>query len=233
VENLSAELHPDLAAHVVKKGRWLWLHHPLVICVLDSDEIALANRQYTEKASEIDRALRNKSFETYVNLHERPYRLSAFLEVMDRLDDQRYWSLLGEIWTDSENIHQDRRDWRFVLSSKRSSRLSIMKEEEVEEFRRLPDQVTVFRGTRYKSSVRGLSWTLDKDRAKWFANRFDYRGDAGFLAAATVAKCRVLAFFSGRDEAELVFIPKRTDRIEVVTFEGADNATGTPIVDRP
>lgn len=62
----------------------------------------------------------------------------------------------------------------------------------------------------------GLSWTLSRDKAIWFAHRLGYgvMRSLPFIAEATIQKKDCFAYFSDRDEQEVVIDPDRT-----LTFE--------------
>jgi hypothetical protein len=58
---------------------------------------------------------------------------------------------------------------------------------------------------RTKRSIRGLSWTLDRDKAIWFAKRFSMLPRlTPRLVEGFVHKRHVLAYFGGRKEKEIV-----------------------------
>ena len=51
-----------------------------------------------------------------------------------------------------------------------------MEQEERKALAALPDRLTIYRGVHIKKgTLRGLSWTLDRERAEWFANRWAKR----------------------------------------------------------
>jgi hypothetical protein len=48
-----------------------------------------------------------------------------------------------------------------------------------------------------------LSWTLDRERAEWFANRFDQKG---IVIEKAIGKEEIVAYFSGRGDQEIIVI---------------------------
>ncbi len=94
----------------------------------------------------------------------------------------------------------------------------LMDAEELAEFNRLPLEIVAFRGcsgvTLGKARC-GMSWTLDRDKAIWFARRFgDLRGDPLCLEA-TIQKRNVFAYF-GVPERELVVRSGRVAKVRSV-----------------
>lgn len=71
----------------------------------------------------------------------------------------------------------------------------------------LEDTVTVYRGVRSARSdgISAMSWTLDKDTASWFANRY---GRQGKVYEAKIEKKYIHALFLGRNESEVILDPK-------------------------
>src|SRR6266851_4461812 len=64
----------------------------------------------------------------------------------------------------------------------------------------------VYRGAEPRRR-RGLSWTRDLERAKWFAQRWNILGRPGQVYAAGVSTRNVLGMFTQRGESEVVVSP--------------------------
>ena len=79
-----------------------------------------------------------------------------------------------------------------------------MNEEELLVYESLPEEVTVYRGvTSYnRKKEKALSWTLDYEKAVWFANRFST--GTGEVWTMTVPKKRILYYFDGCNEQEAI-----------------------------
>ena len=76
--------------------------------------------------------------------------------------------------------------------------------EELLVYESLPEEVTVYRGvTSYnRKKEKALSWTLDYEKAVWFANRFST--GTGEVWTMTVPKKRILCYFDGGSEQEAI-----------------------------
>lgn len=70
----------------------------------------------------------------------------------------------------------------------------------------LPEKVKIYRGLGSKSRRDGISWTLSKEKAEWFATRFK---DNGEVLTAEANKSDILAFLNGRNEQEIIINPKK------------------------
>lgn len=202
------DLHPDLIPHVYDGEVGRILHHPLVIEAFFAPHMhKMANRIYESKLAALARATLAEDWHSVVFLHERPYRLNAFTDIAETLTDQEYWELLASIWMDTESLSSDQDEWLECLEADRSGRaLHMMDEVEWAAWAELPEQVTVYRGYNAdEGNPNGLSWTLNRERAEWFAKRFHREG---VLLTAVVPKGVVIAVLLGRGEDEVVINPE-------------------------
>lgn len=165
---------------------------------------ALYNEQLKHKREEVAKALKNKNWSLHIALHERPYRWNALQAWTWRLGNKALAEAFGWVWTDSENIWQHRKIIRNLVPLVSSYRKWIMDEEERVFFRDLPQVMIAYRGHQTVNRD-GMSWTLDRDKALWFAQRYA-RGTYGVLSAQ-IKKRDVLFYADGRNESELVVLP--------------------------
>lgn len=189
------DLHPDLVPHLRQGSLGQMLHHPLMINVIHHDmQNAFANKQYAAKSAAVEEAAQEGKWSTYIFLHERPYRFDALMEATKRglaRDPKQYWDMVGAVWVDSENIHETFSAWHRLWSAPMPGREHCMDEEELAELAALPEEIVVYRGVGHAAARQGLSWTTDKERAEWFANRFSgVRGRRPHVYQGTVATSR-------------------------------------------
>jgi hypothetical protein len=195
-------LHTDLVPHAFNG----MVHHPLVIASLTRDASSI-NRTYREKLDSVRKAEADGDWSTYVFLHERPYRLDALLSATKRglkKKPPEFWALVGHVWQDSENVHHNLSKWKRLWDTAIEGRKACMSAEDIRIFDSLPEQTGVWRGTNYKRSVNGLSWTLDPEKAVWFAQRLCSKSRVPLIAKGLAKKGDVLAYFGGRNEREII-----------------------------
>lgn len=199
------DLHEDLVPWVEEGPLGPALKHPLVYQVLALNN-GLANRIYADKLEALERCERESDGYNYVFLHERPYRLNAFVKAMtmDLFDDP--WPTLGTVWIDSENIWENGDVWRMLLTAHPDGPRSMMDDRDRAAYDALPDVITVYRGASRGQNESGLSWTLDRFRAEWFATRLGASDPV--LIRGSVTKEYVIAHFLGRGEDEIVVLPE-------------------------
>ena len=197
------ELHPDLV--IVDFNDYQMVHHPLVVVVPYSEMMNKhINAQFEAKKAALEKAREKKDWDTYVFLHERPYRVDALEEMMFTFEIEHPEKVIAAVWVDSENIYQNFDRWMDIWDYVPSPE-SVMDKKELAEFNSMPDVIDVFRGTAHVDGVNGMSWTTDRDKAIWFAKRFAREEGMPVLLSGKIKKEDVLAYFAGRNENENIF----------------------------
>jgi hypothetical protein len=72
----------------------------------------------------------------------------------------------------------------------------------------LPERVTIYRGVQRPSRYVGISWTLDREVAEWFAGRNTLGGGIPTLLSGHAKKSNIVAVFTGRNESEVLILPR-------------------------
>ena len=144
-----------------------------------------------------------------------PYKLLWFKYVRHFLSDRDYGELLKEIWQGSENPNQDVNVSldEVIIWFKSAKKRFLMDKEELEYFKNLPSELTVYRGVSRGRNPKGLSYTVDKEQAIWFQNRFSTEDEPGFLIEKKIKKEDVLAYFTYENEI-ILNINQEGDRYE-------------------
>jgi hypothetical protein len=203
------QLLPELAAYLEPyRGGYRMIRHPLIYAVpYFPDRTGLVNDNYRCKVAASQEALAARDFEEYVYLHEKPWRVAALMEVAPLLRGPNYWELVADTWMIIDCVWEGRRAWRKLWLSKEPHREAAMSCDDQEYLTALPDILTIYRGVQFRAAIHGLSWTLSRERAEWFALwRLPKRGQPMVLEAQ-VSKSDVIAYFSEREEDEVVVHP--------------------------
>ena len=77
-------------------------------------------------------------------------------------------------------------------------------------FQQLPETIEIFRGTNDTESEYGICWTLDRDKAIWFATehgRFRVQDQQPVLLTASVNRFEIFGFAFDRGESEVIIWP--------------------------
>ncbi|MBZ5653552.1 MAG: hypothetical protein LAO18_24085 [Acidobacteriia bacterium] len=206
-----AELHPDLRSYVYYPPVFgcIGISHPL-----EHDpgaggmSPAVINWRYAAMQAQAAQAIKERDWSSYIFTHSKPYRVGAFMDVMDDMTDREYWSELAAVWIGSENTHQNHWDWRRLFASTRGEREYFMNAGEREFFAALREKITIYRGHHRGNKV-GWAWTLSEEKAKFFANRLGARLKGGKIREITINKSDAIGYLNGREEQEIVLARAR------------------------
>ena len=122
--------------------------------------------------------------------------------------------LLADAWTRAENPNMDVNVTKaeLVKMFKESDREVLMTLEERIRLSELADKLIIYRGvtTFNAKNIKALSWTVDRQKAEWFAHRY---GESGTVYKTEIDKAKVLAYFIHRGESEIIVNPKDLNTI--------------------
>jgi hypothetical protein len=206
VYSYGEELLPELKASIIDGGLFnsKSIQHPLVIGDLGMMPNSDYNKQLIRKQERLKEFENDKNFECYLFLIEKPFRVTSFSELVKQNKIKRlskkYWKILSFLWTDSENIFQNKELWDDLLKDKTNSHF-FMSKNDLNFFNSLENEFMVYRG--YTHWENGYSYSLDKDRAVFFANRF---GQNGKVKEMLVKKEDVFAYTNSREENEIIIL---------------------------
>lgn len=216
----NGRLHPELKRYL-EQAEFPMIRHPLVYAVPFFDHpstVDRLNKQLAAKKEAVEKARHKHNWSQFVFLHERPYRIQAFMEVQFEIPDDAYWKLLAEIWIDSENIFQNHMRWWEMLSAPRQKRILFTACDDRAALRKMPEELTIYRGTKAverDGAYLGFSWTLDQEKAAWFAKRFECEEDGPpVVSTATCLRDNIVGYLTMRGEEEIVVQPKELSIVE-------------------
>lgn len=142
---------------------------------------------------------------------DKPERIPALHVLHARITDHAvFWEVLGRLWVLSESLYRDEPYIRAMLTPERLAspdRRHMMEPDDEVVLNLMPDPIPVYRGC-WAGNAAGWSYTVDREKAKWFANRCAMDGQP-LLLEGSVAKADVLAYLYSRGESELVIPPER------------------------
>lgn len=164
---------------------------------------------------------RIKNATSFIQLYmmiRKSYRMTflKFAKPYMSLKDFSYF--LADAWTSSENPNNDVNCNINLLISwfKYCDKQILMTKEEYITFTQFQQKITVYRGVSVNGTEKGLSWTVDLNKANWFAHRFDNHSLHGYVIKTIVDKNDILAYFTRRNENEIVIDINKTKDIIVV-----------------
>lgn len=149
-----------------------------------------------------------KSASQCMLIMRKSYYLTFLKFTKEYMSSEDFSKLLRDAWIASEAPNQDVNvSQKTVLRwFKEATKELLMRNEDFSVYSKLPEQLTIYRGIGSKSRKNGISWTLDKDKAIWFAKRFSSNG---YVLQGIAEKKDVLAFFNDRNEKEIIISPQK------------------------
>jgi len=204
-----ADLIDELADHITdgSKTGLRFINHPYVNTIYTPSLNALYNLNYLGKKKAVDEARTDSEWSRFIFLHERPYRLHALIELVAEHDsaaaDENIVSCvarniivqnLHDVYIDSEGTHLNRELWQELFERLPRAHRNT---------NGLPKKVILYRGTDIATGKdRGFSWTLNKEKAQWFADRWE---KGGHVRALEVLRDGIMLYTDDRGESECVY----------------------------
>ena len=143
------DLHPDLEEHIDLEGPLgAFLQHPLIFfAAYDPMFNAHINKSYLQKKKQADKARKDKDWTTFIYLHERPYRLDAYMDVCSDMKSAEYWEVLRSVWMDAEFPGVNQKVWLHLFMRKYPDRRKLMTGKERRVLGTLPEkEMNIYRG---------------------------------------------------------------------------------------
>ena len=164
----------------------------------------------------IDKIAEYNDFSVILNNKSQiPLFFKETVEYLDKYDFNRF---LSHMWVMVEfpNYNEFISPKQFIQYFKKTDKNLLMDKEELKIYNNLLDEIEIYRGVSYKwreNGTKALSWTINRDKAKWFATRYEFKG---LVYTAKVKKEDVFSYFNSRNEDELVV---DYNKIELLSIE--------------
>jgi len=211
------------------------IRHPLVISLYDGESMdEHLNALLKWKNEQVQKAFAERGWRQFIWLHERPYRWDALALLVNALTDRQWFELMGMVWVDSENLWQVQVRW-FLRQKHGWARKWLGDADGATAVKALHPQMTVYRGCS-KGNAIGWSWTLDHQKAEWFAKRFAFNGEEPTVLHGKIQRERIIAGIWSRGESEVICDPLqvRVERVEKLDHrkENVNAEEGQEVPDR-
>lgn len=131
------------------------------------------------------------------------------------LSDCEYWKHISDLY-----IHLNRQFELLPLlkavftATNRKDKDCLMTKEDIKYLESLPDEIEIHRGMTVRESKNkeyGLSWSLDKKVAEFFAFEHpdnQFHDEEKTVVSLKIPKKEVIAYLSGRQEEEIIWVSK-------------------------
>lgn len=184
------------------------------VCVAiygDTQEIfdSLRVKSTIEHMEELHKkCIETKDYDRLFIYIDKPYRFYWYEKLFDDIPDENKYEIFLDIYSGSEyGFNTLDRDFIEEIFKYKKEPTNIPCEDDI---------LTIYRGeasmsTSYKEA---FSWTLDKDVARWFANRFN--SGKAVVYKANVKKEDILEYLDDRNEAEVLVFPEKLFNVEKI-----------------
>lgn len=220
----------ELTNSIVNYGDFSWVKHMFVNRFYTSNpklmtsENGMLNQSFRLAAIEFQACFKEEDYEGVVMWIERPWRLKWVYDnrklIKRNAGVERFYEIVADVYSDTENACQFKNE-AIKLFYYAKQPLFMMDSNEKEGFVQLPNELKIYRGVCLKEKDNkhdflGCSWTLDYEKAKWFAERRGFKNDEYPLVySLTVSKQDVLSYFTRRNESEIVIDFNKIDLDEL------------------
>lgn len=208
--HIKEDLVPELEAllYTDKLTGFRIVKHPLVVsCPHDEVLNAWCNRSLKVKRELIDKAIKEQEWEKVVLMYERPFRLESLKKLIHThpISRKEIGELLLWVWTDSENIFENKRTWTILIKKYKDDIQKAVDPKDKKILRNLPDIFTIYRGCSDKNK-NGKSWTLNKEVAAKFSDRHQKLERVSYIKERKIKKEMVAFYTNDRGEEEIVLL---------------------------
>lgn len=145
-----------------------------------------------------------------------------FLHKCGVITDQECADTVYSIWTMQDKFYNcGMAKTKMIKFMKMAGKTLVLPED----IARLSDDsmITVYRGVK-ENNYKGLSWTIDRNIAEWFAKRFSYNVNKVYLFSGHLKKKDIIAFFNCRNENEVVCDYRKIKDIECEEIDSKNKA---------
>jgi hypothetical protein len=127
--------------------------------------------------------------------------LDALLMLQPRMKRKDWLRLVGKEWNGCDNIAAHKDALRLLLGEETHKEMMTASERRIHAA--LPETVTIYRGCG-AHNIDGACWSLSRETAERFPSLNRYKVADPLLVTATVAKSKILAVKTDRDEDEVI-----------------------------
>jgi len=158
-------------------------------------------------------------------------KLHLFKSLVPMLSSKGYWYALGRAYNTCACVD------RFSINEKRSMfydcrphRGFLMTNDELRYLNARAKKVTLYRAMSViekESGEFGVSWTLSRTVAEFYAYKYQgyelHQEDEKFVHSITVEKEKLIAYFKGRKEKEVIYVHFDNDELPPIYLIPAEN----------
>jgi hypothetical protein len=162
-----------------------------------------ADKYFEQKLKFVENALKTKSFQKLFDRVDKKILIPTFIEMYNDIPDDQKYDVFVDLYMRSEfGFEMLPKEILNDLFKKRNfsgewkKRMQSLKKK----LKSSPKVIKVYRGVGSKSTKDGISWTLSKKVANFFANRF---GNSGEVQQKEIHSSEIIDYLTDRGEEEI------------------------------
>ena len=159
-------------------------------------------------------------FDYLYSVNEREYRFLFIEKVLPYLSKEEISETISYVYIDAEHpeSYYEMNREKLIELFKLVDKNLVMNEKERAVYDSLDDEVVVYRGVpgNKEERVKALSWTINKEKARWFASRPTRSETPSALYRAKINKKDIFLFTERRHESEIILNPNKLKEIEKI-----------------
>ena len=188
------------------------------------------NARFEYAKERLAKAIVEKDIERFVFVHERAYRVDALFYLahlwgdgsmetalapdfckdynlsIEQPSSERWGELVGDVWLDQEFTTIHNRQWKAIFGICPDEPQLMMTADERKYYDKLPNKIKIYRGG---FCDKGFAWTLSKEKAEWFANRWNASYE---VFEKRINKDEAMSYFNRRGEDEILYLGAQAHR---------------------
>jgi hypothetical protein len=156
--------------------------------------------------------LSQRDYLSYLDtFHDSGTELSKFYEIRSLITNptEYGWCLLYSYTNARSRVPDKKLALRLFEEKPGPPGPILLEETDRIAFAKLPQEITLYRGYKRGSNRMGLSWSISKERAIWFAQWFASQEWLPRLVTGRCWKTDVLAYTNCRQEDEIIINPRK------------------------
>ena len=158
---------------------------------------------------------KSKNISQVYSLIDANFKIFFVECIQNSVSNEIFSTLLADAYTNTEypNSNPNVSKASMLKMFKNANKKILMSEDEFNFYSNFDNEIKIYRGvsSTNKKHINGMSWTLSKQVARKFADRYFSKG---YVFEAEVDKKDILAFFSSMNETEIVVDPKTLKNIK-------------------
>lgn len=174
--------------------------------------------------------IKDKSFDSLFSFADKKIFFIIYKEYFDQIPDNEKFNWFIYIYTTSEYGFSEFLDLEFIkeiIKYKKDDRKELIRE-----LKPINEYITIYRGegSRSASIDKAYSWSVDINKALFFANRFN-QSENSRLYEAKIHIDNIIAYIKNRGEEEVLVFPDKLEDVKIIEMFNFEDIIDDEMID--